>query len=463
MRTFPPPTPSLRLTLACIFASAFLSVVTIPCPAHAAPPQQSAPTTQLPPVPIEPLSTLVIPSIPGLPAGASPDGTDLPYLGDPRVAADLGGVAVDTPEFRLALGRYRTSERSMQQAQTAFAGANTRRADLNAAESRLIGTFNQATRRHEKAANRHEQLKGALALIAVNDYMRGSNVRPTEFDLDVTEITEQRRERELLKTVRGQQRAEAELTARAESAAAQLLADTTAELDDVRSRISTTTKTRDDSAAEAQQYASELPAAAKAIADARLTGPVPGLDFVFVALDAYYKAAQKMAAEQPNCGIRWQLVAGISRTEGRHGTFNGAALTVDGTETKPIIGIALDGSDGTAVVADTDGGKYDGDPTSDRAVGPMQFIPSTWDKFGRDGNNDGKIDPQNMYDAALGAAVYLCRSGPGLATDEGMLRSLLHYNNDSAYGQLVLDRTHGYDTFVLPPAPKAPTAPVAPR
>ena len=51
-----------------------------------------------------------------------------------------------------------------------------------------------------------------------------------------------------------------------------------------------------------------------------------------------------------------------------------ARLDPNGDESKPILGIALDGSTGVALVADSDGGKYDGDPTLDRAVGPMQFI-----------------------------------------------------------------------------------------
>ena len=53
-----------------------------------------------------------------------------------------------------------------------------------------------------------------------------------------------------------------------------------------------------------------------------------------------------------------------------------------------IFGIALDGSHHTAVVRDTDGGQYDGDTTWDRAVGPMQFIPSTWSLVGVDGDSE---------------------------------------------------------------------------
>ncbi|WP_425274969.1 lytic murein transglycosylase [Streptomyces monomycini] len=38
----------------------------------------------------------------------------------------------------------------------------------------------------------------------------------------------------------------------------------------------------------------------------------------------------------------------------------------------------------------------------------MQFIPSTWGSWGADGDGDGVKDPNNMFDAALGTARYLC-------------------------------------------------------
>jgi len=43
--------------------------------------------------------------------------------------------------------------------------------------------------------------------------------------------------------------------------------------------------------------------------------------------------------------------------------------------------------------------------------GAFQFIPSTWDAFGDDGNNDGKKDPQNIFDGAAGAANYVAHNG----------------------------------------------------
>ena len=52
----------------------------------------------------------------------------------------------------------------------------------------------------------------------------------------------------------------------------------------------------------------------------------------------------------------------------------------------------LDGSSGSPEIRpSTDGGRLDGDPGQDRAVGPVQFLPGTWARFrrGADGADPG--------------------------------------------------------------------------
>jgi len=124
------------------------------------------------------------------------------------------------------------------------------------------------------------------------------------------------------------------------------------------------------------------------------------------ALIAYRNAAARVAQTMPGCGLGWPLLAAIGRVESDHGRFAGAVLHSDGLSTPPVIGIALDGH-GTALIRDTDGGRLDGDTVYDRAVGPMQFIPSTWAGWGVDMNADGRADPFNIFDAAGAAADYL--------------------------------------------------------
>ena len=70
-------------------------------------------------------------------------------------------------------------------------------------------------------------------------------------------------------------------------------------------------------------------------------------------------------------------------------------------------------------------------PTYDRAVGPMQFIPSSWATFGLDGDGDGKADPFDIDDAAASAAKYLCRAGGGDLSNEASQRNAVYSYNRS--------------------------------
>lgn len=162
------------------------------------------------------------------------------------------------------------------------------------------------------------------------------------------------------------------------------------------------------------------------------------------ALVAYGNAELTVRASTPNCHVSWSTLAGIGRVESNHGHFGGATLGADGRPTIPIIGVPLDGSTGVRSIPDTDGGRYDGDPTVDRAVGPMQFIPSTWQKWASDGNLDGQGDPQQIDDAALSAARYLCAGGRNLATATGWWAAVFSYNNSVPYGQKVFGLADGY-------------------
>ncbi|MFI6050197.1 lytic transglycosylase domain-containing protein [Streptomyces violascens] len=147
-------------------------------------------------------------------------------------------------------------------------------------------------------------------------------------------------------------------------------------------------------------------------------------------LDAYKKAEAALATDRPNCHLPWQLLAGIGKVESGHA--NGGRVDVNGTTLTPILGPVLNGA-GFANITDTDGGAYDGDKVHDRAVGPMQFIPSTWATSGRDGNGDGVKDPNNVYDAALAAGFYLCGNGRDVAVKADLDKAILSYNQSQEY------------------------------
>ncbi|MGI5190927.1 lytic murein transglycosylase [Promicromonospora sp. CA-289599] len=162
------------------------------------------------------------------------------------------------------------------------------------------------------------------------------------------------------------------------------------------------------------------------------------------ALAAYAGAALRLARTQPECGIGWNTLAGIGMVESVHGTYLGARTDDDGTVRPAIIGIPLDGSEGVMAITDTDDGELDEDVEWDRAVGPMQFIPTTWADHAEDGNLDGEADPHQIDDAALTAAHYLCESGGDVTTDDGWTSALAAYNRSVSYANDVADLAGSY-------------------
>jgi membrane-bound lytic murein transglycosylase B len=222
------------------------------------------------------------------------------------------------------------------------------------------------------------------------------------------------------------------------------------ELVRVLGEIDETTGRRDRAVAELATAEPALPVAQQRYRDAFMTAPVRGADFPVVALDAYRSGAARINAEIPGCRLSWTVLAGIGRVESRHGTYGGSSLQADGTTTRRIIGIALDGSEGVALIPDTDGGALDGDPVYDRAIGPMQFIPSTWQMVRRDGNGNGRMDPHNIYDASAAAGAYLCRVHRGLDQPGSLNSALLSYNQSQPYVDTVLAHRRAYDQLGLP-------------
>ena len=68
----------------------------------------------------------------------------------------------------------------------------------------------------------------------------------------------------------------------------------------------------------------------------------------------------------------------------------------------------------------------------------MQFIPSTWSVVGVDADGDAKRNPQDIDDAALASAVYLCSGSDDLSTIAGQRAAVYRYNHSSSYVDLVL-------------------------
>jgi membrane-bound lytic murein transglycosylase B len=162
------------------------------------------------------------------------------------------------------------------------------------------------------------------------------------------------------------------------------------------------------------------------------------------ALEAYAYAHAVMATSRPSCQLSWATLAGIAAVESHHGTIGGRTLLADGRPSAPIIGIALNGANGTRAIAATDGGRLTGDRTWERAVGPFQFIPSAWAIWRTDAHGDGMTDPQNIDNAALAAARYLCANNRNLAWGQDWLRAILSYNNSLDYARSVYGYAQAY-------------------
>ena len=142
---------------------------------------------------------------------------------------------------------------------------------------------------------------------------------------------------------------------------------------------------------------------------------------------AYTSAARAAPA---SCRMPVALLAAIGEVESS--SLRGRSLDARHNVVPPVIGVALNGN-GFAAIRDSDGGSLDGDPVWDRAVGPMQFIPGTWRAWGSDGNGDGVADPQNIEDATLSAARYLCAGGKDLSRRSDLDRAVLSYNGSQRY------------------------------
>ena len=161
------------------------------------------------------------------------------------------------------------------------------------------------------------------------------------------------------------------------------------------------------------------------------------------ALAAYSRAQQVLSKADPGCHLPWTVVAAIGRVESNHGRHGGNVLNADGAAVPGIFGPRLDGT-GTARIADSDDGRLDGDRTFDRAVGPMQFIPGTWRAMGVDGDGDGRKNPQDVDDAAMSTAVYLCAGDTDLTDPSDLNDAVLRYNHSQAYVDLVTRIARAY-------------------
>lgn len=151
------------------------------------------------------------------------------------------------------------------------------------------------------------------------------------------------------------------------------------------------------------------------------------------AMQAYARTEISQRESQPECRLRWNTLAGVGSVESAHGTLGGAGLDAAGVPSQKIIGPPLNGENGTrAIKATKESAALHGDDTWDHAVGPFQFLTSSWEQYGADADGDGVANPHDIDDAALGAARHLCAADRDLS-GEGWVKAVHAYNNSMAY------------------------------
>lgn len=182
------------------------------------------------------------------------------------------------------------------------------------------------------------------------------------------------------------------------------------------------------------------------------TAPVPDAPSVAQVTGIPAPAVRAYVNASTRTGVPWQLIAGIGAIESGHGTYGGRTLLEDGHSSVPIMGPDLGGPSFTgefANIKDSDGGVLDGRTAWDRAVGPMEFLPSSFVLW----QCEGLPDPQDLDDAACAAGRMLASHGD--LSNPGVLRSaILSYNHSDAYVADVLAKMNSY-TAAWPGTPEA--------
>jgi hypothetical protein len=195
----------------------------------------------------------------------------------------------------------------------------------------------------------------------------------------------------------------------------------------------------------------DLPAAGSASPATVPPGPSGVPD---VPLAAYRHAEQVLGVTQSVCQLHWPLLAAIGRAES--GNARGGQVDAGGHALGQILGPRLDGSPGLSRVPDSDHGQLDGDPVWDRAVGPMQLLPSAWRRYAADGDGDGRMDPNDMFDAALTAGRYLCAGEVNLADPDQFGPAVYRYRHSDSYVAAVRAWAAGYAGGAASVPPVAP-------
>ena len=391
-------------------------------------------------------------------AGLAPAHAAQPTPSTPSAqAASLPLEHAEPKALATARAQVRALEGAVAATRRAAADARDRVAGLEVRVAALRGQLNELGARERELAEQLRAARERLRKLAVASYVNGGSSSSVDYLLRAEDPADLSRRRKLLTSVGRVRNQAVKDYATARRDASEQLRRSVADLDDLNAAGATARAELAAATGQIGRLSADLDRARQRQTLLLAVTPVAGSDIPGLFLDAYRDAATAMAELDPGCGLRWTALAGVGRIESNHGRSAQAELSLRGDISPPIIGVPLDGTNGTALVRDTDRGELDGDAIYDRAVGPMQVIPSTWRLVARDGNGDNVEDPNNVFDAAMTAATYLCRAAPGgLATDDGLHAAFFSYNHSEAYSLTALHWSKVYDAFRPPRGPIVP-------
>ena len=354
----------------------------------------------------------------------------------------LAPPGADEAGRQQALAQVKLTEKAIKQAVNASKKLARRLPPLRQRQEQLFLGVIHLQEQDRAAAAALTAARDRVRQMAVAGYVIGGDVPPVDYLLRSENPSDFVRRSSLVRNATEAKADALDVYEAAKANASTALLDALGELDAVNGSV----KQMENEVALAQAAVDELTADLahrRQLLDViTAAAPVGDSDIPRLVLDAYKRASASLAKKVPHCRVGWTSLAAIGKVESNHGRYKGAQLALNGDVYPRILGIPLDGTRGTRVIKDTDQGVLDLDLVYDRAVGPMQFIPSTWVRISQDGNDDGIKDANNIYDAALGAAAYLCRAVPsgGLDLEEPIKRAFFSYNHSEKYVEYV----HGW-------------------
>jgi membrane-bound lytic murein transglycosylase B len=173
----------------------------------------------------------------------------------------------------------------------------------------------------------------------------------------------------------------------------------------------------------------------------------------------YRHAEQELAITAPRCHLGWPALAAVGRAVSGHA--RGGQVDDRGRTVARLLGPKLSGSVGRRQLPDSDRGRWDGDADRDRAVGPMQIVPSVWRRYSATEN----ADPDSVGDAAVTAGRYLCAGDVDLSRPTALRAAIARYSASESFVSSVLAAERDYRIAtgsdpLAPPEPR-PVAPLA--